>query len=53
MARAQGPKPLFWHTELGRGAEWWGKCLLGAVGLFSQVTGRKGGALSGRDRSNG
>ncbi|TVT90734.1 hypothetical protein FPT15_12950 [Pseudomonas sp. RGB] len=31
------------HTEPKRGAEWWGKSLLVAFGLFSKVTRRKGG----------
>ncbi|AYG07585.1 hypothetical protein D7M10_10995 [Pseudomonas fluorescens] len=42
------------HTEPGRGAEWWGKSPFGYFwGSFPKVSRRKGGTLSGRDRSNG
>ncbi|MQB15719.1 hypothetical protein DXU77_11575 [Pseudomonas lactis] len=49
------PKSLsdYGHTEPKRGAEWWGKSLLLTFGLFSKVSRRQGGTLSGRYRRNG
>ncbi|MQB14875.1 hypothetical protein DXU77_07160 [Pseudomonas lactis] len=49
------PKSLadYGRTEPKRGAEWWGKSLLLTFGLFSKVSRRQGGTLSGRYRSNG
>ncbi|MBR7214996.1 hypothetical protein E1K68_19890 [Pseudomonas sp. B2021] len=34
MAAAHGFKPVFGHTEPGRGAEWWGKSALLTFALF-------------------
>ncbi|MBR7212582.1 hypothetical protein E1K68_07275 [Pseudomonas sp. B2021] len=53
MAAAHGFKPAFGHTEPKRGAEWWGKSVLLTFALFSKVSRRQGGTLSGRYRRNG
>ncbi|CAN2971631.1 hypothetical protein METHPM2_1980007 [Pseudomonas sp. PM2] len=53
VAAAHGFKTVFGHTEPRRGAEWWGKSLLLTFGLFSKVSRRQGGTLSGRYRRNG
>ncbi|AZE84934.1 hypothetical protein C4J98_3538 [Pseudomonas orientalis] len=34
IAAAHGFKPVFGHTEPGRGAEWWGKSVLLTFALF-------------------
>ncbi len=49
------PKSLadYGHTELKRGAEWWGKSLLLTFGLLSKVSRCQSGTLSGRYRRNG
>ena len=49
------PKSLadYGHTEPKRGAEWWGKSVLLTFGLFSKVSRRQGGTLSGRYLNNG
>ena len=52
--RAHGAMPDCGHAEPRRGTEWWGKSPFGYFwGSFPKVTRRKGGTLSGRNRSNG
>ncbi|MRU54400.1 hypothetical protein FIV37_29705 [Pseudomonas gessardii] len=50
--RAHGAMPDCGHAEPRRGTEWWGKSVLLTLALF-KVSRRKGGTLSGRNRSNG